>query len=58
MPPPTITKVERHINWSAMHTYINQALLMEYTMSWEVYVQFEHCLPLKEVPAVCFPEGT
>ena len=49
---------DTHINWSAMHTYINHVIVLEYILSWEVYVLFEHCLPLKEVLAVCFPEGT
>ena len=49
---------DTHINWSAMHTYINHVLVLEYIVSWEVSVLFGHCLPLKEVLAVCFPEST
>ena len=41
-----------------MHRYINQALVLEYIISWEVYVLLGHYLPLKEVVAVCLPEGT
>ena len=53
-------KVERYtqINWSAMHTYINKTLVLEYIISWEVHVLCGDCLPVKEVLAVCLPEGT
>ena len=49
---------DMHINWSAMHTYINKTLVLEYIISWEVYVLCGDCLPVKEVLAVCLPEGT
>ena len=49
---------DTHINWSAMHTYINKTLVLEYILSLEVYVLCGDCLPVKEVVAVCFPEGT
>ena len=49
---------DTHINWSAMHTYINQAPVFKHIISWEVYVLCGDCLPVKEVLAVCFPEGT
>ena len=56
VPLPTMFMLkDTHINWSAMHTYINQALELEYIMSWEVYVLFGNCLPWL---AVCFSEGT
>ena len=45
-------------DWSAMHTDINQTLVLEYIISSEVSVLFGDCLPLKKVLAVCFPEGT
>ena len=41
-----------------LHRYINQTLVLEYILSLEVYVLCGDCLPLKEVLAVCFPEGT
>ena len=49
---------DTHINWSAMHTYINQALVLEHIISSEVHVLCGDCLLLKEVLAVCLPEGT
>ena len=52
-------KVERHTHQLVSYAYIHyKVIVLEYILSSEVYVLFEHCLPLKEVLAVCFPEGT
>ena len=51
--------VHTHINWSAVHSY--QALVLEYIISkWvgRYMCYLDHCLPLKEVLAMYFPEGT